>query len=96
MTFVFHPEAQAEFHAAIDSYEKIEAGLGMDFSVEVFATIQNIVDYPAAWPVLKDDVRRCLVYRFPFGVLYSVEPDQIYILAVMHLHRDPGYWKRRR
>jgi len=45
---------------------------------------------------LEDDVRRCLTHRFPYGVLYSIEPSTIYILAVMHLHRDPDYWKHRR
>lgn len=96
MTFAFHPEAETEFYAAIDYYEECEAGLGLDFSIEVFTAIQNIVDYPAAWPVLDDDVRRCLVHRFPYGVLYSIEPDRLYILAVMPLHRDPDYWKERR
>ncbi len=96
MTFVFHPEAETEFHAAIDYYEECEAGLGLDFSIEVFTAIQNMVDYPAAWPVLDDDVRRCFVHRFPYGVLYSIEPDRLYILAVMPLHRDPDYWKARR
>jgi toxin ParE1/3/4 len=96
MTFAFHPEAKAEFHAAIDYYESIDSGLGFDFSVEVFSTIQNAVDYPYAWPILKDDVRRCLVNRFPYGVLYSVEQDRILVLAVMHLRRDPDYWKERR
>ena len=45
--------------------------------------------------MLKGEVRRCLVHRFPYGVLYSVEPEGISILAVMHLRRDPDYWKQR-
>jgi hypothetical protein len=96
MKFSFHPEAEAEFYEAIDYYEECEHGLGHDFSLEVFGTVQNILDYPSAWPVLEDDVRRCLTHRFPYGILYSIEPDGIFILAVMHLHRDPGFWKHRR
>ena len=95
MTFSFHPEAESEFHEAIDYYEDCEPGLGYDFSIEVFATIQNIVDYPSAWPVIEEGVRRCLVNRFPYGVLYSIEQDEIFILAVMHLRRHPDYWKNR-
>jgi len=41
------------------------------------------------------DIRRCLTNRFPYGILYSIESDRIFILAVMHLHRDPDYWKHR-
>jgi hypothetical protein len=95
MTFDFHPDAESEFFWAIDYYEECEDGLGYDFSIEVYSSIQNIVDYPDAWPVLEGDVRRCLTNRFPYGVLYSKETDRVFILAVMHLHRDPDYWKRR-
>ena len=96
MTFSFHPEAESEFHEDIDYYEGCELGLGYDFSIEVLATIQNIVNYPTAWPVIEEDVRRCLVNRFPYGVVYSLEQDEIFILAVMHLRRHPDYWKNRR
>lgn len=95
MSFSFHQEAEEEFFRAIDYYESCQAGLGYDFSLEVHSTLQKIVDYPQAWPVLDGDVRRCLVNRFPFGVLYSIEPDGVFILAVMPLHRDPDYWKHR-
>jgi len=66
MTFSFHPEAEKEFLEAINYYEDRESGLGYDFSIEVFATIQNIVIYPTAWPAVQDEegVRRCLVTAF--------------------------------
>ena len=71
MTFSFHPEAGAEFLEAIDYYEDRERGLGYDFSIGVRATIQNIVAYPTAWPVIEEDIRRGLVNRFPCGVVYT-------------------------
>lgn len=95
MTFSFHPEAESEFNKAIEYYENSESGLGYDFSIEVHSTIQNIVNFPTAWPVLEEDIRRCLVKRFPYGVVYSIERSGIFILAVMHLRRHPGYWKNR-
>jgi toxin ParE1/3/4 len=95
MNFSFHPEAEIELFEAIDYYEGCEAGLGYDFSIELYSSIQNILDYPNAWPILEDDIRQCLVNRFPYGILYSIEQDHIFILAVMHLHRAPGYWKHR-
>jgi hypothetical protein len=64
MTFSFHPEAETEFLEAIEYYEERERGLGYDFSIEVFAAIQNIVTYPTAWSVIEKDVRRCFVHRF--------------------------------
>jgi len=95
MIFSFHPEAAAEFQAAISYYEDCKPGLGYDFSIEVHSAIQNIVNHPLAWPLFEGDVRRCLTNRFPYGVLYHAEPTAIMILAVMHLHREPDYWKRR-
>ena len=96
MTFFFHPEAEDEFNKAIDYYEDIEAGLGYDFALEVYSTIKRSVEFPKAWAVIEEDVRRSLVRRFPYGILYSEEQDGIFIIAVMNLHRKPGYWKRRR
>ena len=95
MTFIFHPEADEEFAAAVAYYETCDTGLGLDFAREVYATVENATDYPLMWPEIETEVRRCLVHRFPYGVLYSVEPQGIFILAVMNLHRDPDYWKHR-
>lgn len=95
MNFSFHPEAEEEFTAAVAYYQQCEPALGLDFSRAVYASIQNALRYPGMWPVLEGDVRRCLVHRFPYGVLYSIEGDTIVILAIMHLHREPDYWKHR-
>ncbi|MBI5193777.1 MAG: type II toxin-antitoxin system RelE/ParE family toxin [Nitrospirae bacterium] len=83
MTFSFHPEAAAEFNESIEYYEECEQGLGYDFSIEVFNCIQKIVNYPTAWPVIEEDVRRCLVTRFPYGIVYSIEQSGIFILAAI-------------
>jgi plasmid stabilization system protein ParE len=96
MTYSFHPEAEAEFLGAVEFYEARRAGLGQDFAIEVYSAIQRIVSFPTAWPVLGGDVRRCLTNRFPYGVLYTLEPNGVFILAVMHLHRASGYWGDRR
>jgi len=96
MSFSFHPEAEGEFNNAIDYYEDIEPGLGYDFALEVYSTIQRSIEFPKAWAILEGDIRRSLVSRFPYGVLYSEEPNGIYIVAVMDLHRKPNYWKSRK
>lgn len=96
MTYSFHPEAEEEFVEAVAYYEACDTGLGLDFSREVYASIKNAVVYSKMWPEIETDVRRCLVHRFPYGVLFSIEPNGIFVLAIMHLHRDPEYWKHRR
>lgn len=96
MNVKFHPETEAEFFNAINYYEECEIGLGYDFSIEVYTTIRNILNYPKAWPILEGEIRRCQTRRFPFGLIYNEEENkEILILAVMHLHRKPHYWKER-
>ena len=77
--------------------ESSEPGLGHQFAIEIFAAVERIKANPGMWPVLDDQIRRCLVHRFPYGVIYSVDEQrsQVLILAVMHLHRQPGYWSER-
>jgi hypothetical protein len=96
MTFSFHPEASAEFEGAVATYKERPRGLGLDLALEIQAAIQNIVSFPQAWPVVDGEIRRCLVHRFPVGILSSIEPTEIWVLAVMHLLWGPEYWKLRR
>ncbi len=96
MKFQFHPEAEEEFNEAVGFYEAIEPGLGIDFAHEVYKTAQLCVSFPELWPVIENEIRRALVQRFPYGVLYVNENSTISILAVMHLHRHPDYWKDRK
>jgi plasmid stabilization system protein ParE len=93
--YSFHPEAEAEFVQATEYYEECEAGLGYDFAVEVYSAIERTMAYPKAWPIIEEDIRRSLVRRFPYGILYAEEDEELFIVAVMHLHRDPDYWKHR-
>jgi hypothetical protein len=95
MTFSFHPEAEREFNLAIDFYEDKEKGLGRDFALEIYSTVERILAYPDAWPIIEEDIRRSLVRRYPFGVIYSCLENEIIFLAIMHLHREPDYWKKR-
>jgi len=52
-------------------------------------------NWPLAAPVERGDIRRIILSRFPYKLLYSVEADHIYIVAVAHLHRAPDYWIER-
>ena len=96
MTFSFHPDAEIEFNHAIDYYEECQTNLGLEFADEVYKAIQRILTFPNAWQSLGDKNRRCLINRFPFGVIYYQREQEIIILAVMQLNRKPDYWKNRR
>jgi hypothetical protein len=71
MRFHFHPEAAAEFDKAVEYYEQRQSGLGLEFAAEVYAAIARIIEYPAAWSPMSKNTRRCLINRFPYGVIYD-------------------------
>jgi plasmid stabilization system protein ParE len=91
----FHPAAQAELTSAAQFYERQTGGLGLDFLLTVQRTYERLVDIPRSGAPLGRRLRRVLVPKFPYGLLYRIEPARIYIVAVMHLHRRPGYWRSR-
>ncbi|MGZ9151241.1 MAG: type II toxin-antitoxin system RelE/ParE family toxin [Nitrospira sp.] len=95
MTAIFLLPAEEEMIAAAQYYQQQSAGLGSEFLSEVERTVAAILAYPEAAPSVKKDIRRRLLKRFPFGILYSVAADEVVIVAIMHLRRQPGYWEDR-
>ena len=94
-SYAFHPEALAEYEAAALYYAERDPMLGRLFVAAVEDTIDRVLASPTRWRVLDEDVRRCLTRVFPYGVVYTIEPDFILIAAVMHCSRKPGYWNQR-
>jgi toxin ParE1/3/4 len=90
-----HPQAEAEMTEAAVYYESRQEDLGKRFLASVQDAINSIKINPWLYPVVDLDVRRCLIKVFPFGVLFRLSDDQIMIVAVMHLSRNPDYWKDR-
>lgn len=95
MTVKFLSEAEVELNETIDYYNEQKSGLGFQFSEEVKNTLKRIVQFPEAWPVLSRRARRCRTNKFPYGIIYQIREDMILVVAVMHLHREPDYWKSR-
>jgi toxin ParE1/3/4 len=91
----FHPEAEAEMISAAVFYETKQKDLGKRFLTSVQNALNKIQVNPLLYQEIEEGVRRCLTTTFPFGVVFRIMPDQYVIIAVMHLHRDPGYWKSR-
>ena len=95
MKTVFHPEAYEEMLESARFYERRSEGLGLDFLNAVEETTRRIRRFPKAGPVERAAIRKRLVSGFPFTVLYQLQKDRIFIAAVMHQHRKPGYWRKR-
>ena len=84
--------AEEEMLSAAMYYESQAPGLGRDFLEKIEAAVQDLSESPERWPVVLAQVRRRLTRRFPYGVYYRIDPDEIVILAVADLRRRPNYW----
>ena len=91
----FHTDAAEEMQATAAYYAGRAPSLGEAFLDEIEQGLRRLQEFPRLWPVYEGENRRCLLQRFPDGLIYRIDPEEIFILAVAHLHRHPGYWKNR-
>ena len=92
---VFHTDATEEMQATAAYYEEQLSGLGDEFLDEIEQGLERIQQFPLLWSIYGEEFRRHLLKRFPYGLMYRLTPDRIFIIAVAHLRRKPGYWKDR-
>jgi len=95
MKVTFHPEASDEMVESARVFEGKSEGLGFDFLAAVEETTHRIEQFPEAGPIDRANIRKRLVSGFPFTILYEIQSDRIFVAAVMHQHRRPGYWRKR-
>lgn len=91
-TVRFLRPAELEMLDAARYYELQAPGLGDDFLDNIDAAVRDIGANPSRWPIIRSDIRRRLIRRFPYALLYRVDSDEVVIQATMHLHRRPDYW----
>ncbi len=94
MRIELHPETAAEFAAQVEYYDALQPGLGERFYREVITCLDWIAANPTL-PRLRRDHRRVNLRVFPFYIAYVEEGDSVWVLAVAHGYRRPGYWRRR-
>jgi toxin ParE1/3/4 len=97
----FHDEALTEIRNAAGWYDRQRRGLGDEFLDALYARLEDLISDPSsvvgriqgAPPELP--VRRILLRRFPYAVVFVEADDEIRVIAVMHGKRKPEYWLRR-
>jgi toxin ParE1/3/4 len=95
MNWDFHPEALDEYDAGAAYYGEHDADLQLRFVEAIEDAIARILESPNRWRVIDEDVRRYVTHVFPYGILYTIEPGFVLIVAIMHFSREPGYWRDR-
>jgi plasmid stabilization system protein ParE len=92
----FHPDTKVEVIESFTWYQLQSKGLGHEFVQELDEAFNSIQSLPSTWPKFGQSHRRFILGRFPFSIIYKVRDNsEIYVVAVMHNHRKPGYWNER-
>ena len=94
------PEAIEDLQSGHDWYDEREPGLGQQLAVEVFRVLDQVARHPAVprkyeHPGLpaEPEVRRIRLQRFDeYDLVYTVVNDTLWIVAMAHAKRKPGYW----
>ena len=96
MKVLLHSEASRELIDISEWYETREPGLGLDFILVFESIVSQIKSHPESGTQMNAIDRRMLFLQFPYGLIYSIESNEVVIYAIMHQSRKPEYWKSRR
>jgi plasmid stabilization system protein ParE len=92
---VFRAAATLDVEAAYEWYESQRRGLGGEFRTEVDAAVELISGTPLAFPLVRRNIRRALLRRFPYALYYRIVGDQAVVEACIHGKRHPRAWRSR-
>ena len=88
----YHEAAEAELLNEIGYLELRAIGLGRRFFAEVRSAERLIAQFPESATEILPGIRKRLLRKFPCSLIYTMEKDELLILAVAHHSRRPGYW----
>jgi plasmid stabilization system protein ParE len=95
VTAIILAEAEGDVEGAFNYYQEQRSGLGVEFLGEFRRGIEQILTHPDAWQAMDAIYRRYRLHRFPYGIIYRIDPKlpQIIVVATMHLSQKPGWWR---
>lgn len=92
MKIRFLKPAQSEVDDAFLWYDSQTHGLGTQFLDDLDRAVRRIAAFPLANTEIEEGLRRCLLSKFPYGIIYGLDSEIVIVVAVAHLHREPRYW----
>ena len=92
MDIAFLPIAKLELDDTIGYYELQLEGLGKRYKEDVRTSLNRISIFPEAWTMVRPNIRKCVMHKFPYNILYTIDENTILVIAIAHHHRLPDYW----
>jgi plasmid stabilization system protein ParE len=91
MKLIISKKAYNEIELSQNYYNLQKNNLGNEFKNDVKHLILNILEFPNLYPTIKNDIKRCLLHKFPYSIFYAIRNDKIIILSVAHQNKKPIY-----
>jgi plasmid stabilization system protein ParE len=91
----FLPAAEADYREALHWYEVRSAQAAAGFEAAMQIAVQRVAHAPESWPLCDNRHRFYILKRYPYSLIYRIEPETVLIVAVAHARRSPSFWKRR-
>ena len=91
MKLIISKKAQNEIELSEEYYNLQKENLGKEFKNDVKHLTLNILDFPNLYPTIKNDIKRCLLHKFPYSIFYAIRNNTIIILSVAHQNKKPKY-----
>jgi plasmid stabilization system protein ParE len=95
MKLKFHPDITKDIKSSYQWYEEKSPGLGNEFINEIESGYDMLIQFPQSCPIIRQKYHKYTLPNFPFSIIYRIVGKVIYVVAVMHNSRKPGYWKNR-
>ena len=89
MKLRYTARAMDDLELAFAWYERQRRGLGYDFLDCVETAVRSILENPEMYKVVYSIFRGCVIRRFPFTVLYTIEDANIVVHSVFDSRQDP-------
>ena len=95
MKIVLTSAVERDLTGVLDWYDIHAPGVGPRFLDAIEAFLERIAANPRQFPVVRGDVRRADLHRFPYGLFYRIRGERIEVFACLHARRDPAQWQSR-
>ncbi len=88
----YHEAAEEELLNEIGYLELRAEGLGRRLHTEVRRVENLIAEFPDSAREIRPGIRKCVLQKFRYSLIYSIQEDGLLILAMAHQSRRPDYW----
>lgn len=87
-------EAAADVAQAAAWFEEQRPGLGREFALSLDRELDNVARFPESCQRIYRSLRRAILHRFGYAVVYQLRAATVEVVAVMHCRRQAAVEER--